>query len=199
MCRAKSEGGRRCPFHANQHVMAVANAKTMLNRWMNRLDQMDAQGAPAHELARAEGYLRAAMDRLATREQVAIPDAAQAAENSDALPPAHPSAADSITAESVASMSWDEVGELYTRHGDDPEAIEKLQLLVEEREAAEADADPWGAGEPDVGAGDWGSNPTLRPERRLTPHERAREEYDYYVSSQYLKCVSELSFLVNKE
>ncbi|WP_426004882.1 hypothetical protein ACPFL9_20470 [Paenarthrobacter sp. NyZ202] len=88
---------------------------------------------------------------------------------------------------------------MYSTYGDDPEALEKLQLLVEEREARE-DADVWGTGTaPTVGEGDTITNPTQRKERKLTPHEVAREKYDHYVYSQYRRCESELSFMVNKE
>lgn len=108
------------------------------------------------------------------------------------LPAPRLSAADSLTAESVRELSWDEVFGLYERHADDPEAMEKLEELVDAREAAEGgqdnDSSVWQESEPPYGEGDYVSNPTLRPTRRVTSHEVAREEYDTYACSPYAKC-----------
>lgn len=82
--------------------------------------------------------------------------------------------------------------DLYERHADDPEAMEKLEELVDAREAEEGgqdnDSSAWQEPEPPYGEGGYVSNPTLRPTRRVTSHEVAREEYDNYVYSQYAKC-----------
>lgn len=172
----------------------MANAKTSLRRLEQRLDHYEATGAPMAKITRGVERMVAAVTRLGEREQQAIP-----ATKADALPAPQPSKANEITEESVNAASWDDIGGMYSKYGDDPEALEKLQILVEEREEREA-ADVWGTGTaPTVGEGDMVTNPTLRKERKLTPHEVAREEYDHYVCAQYRKCESELSFMVNKE
>lgn len=196
MCRAKTAGDRRCPYHRNPLVMAVANAKTSLRRLEKRLDDLEAADAPMAKITRGVERMVAAVTRLGEREQLAIPNL-QA--DAGALAAPHPTRAGEITQESVDGASWDDIGGMYSKYGDDPEALEKLQLLVEAREERE-NADIWGRDSaPAYGDGDTVTNPTLRKERKLTPHEVAREEYDHYVMAQYRKCESELSFLVNKQ
>ncbi|MFK0004989.1 hypothetical protein [Paenarthrobacter sp. NPDC090522] len=172
----------------------MANAKTSLRRLEKRQDALEAANAPMSKITRGMNRIVAAVTRLGEREQHAIP-----ATNDNALPAPQPTRAGEITPETVNAASWDDIGGMYSTYGDDPEALEKLQLLVEEREEREA-ADVWGTGTaPTVGEGDALTNPTLREERKLTPHEVAREEYDNYVYAQYRKCESELSFMVNKQ
>lgn len=223
MCRQMGPHYRRCPYHTNPSVMAVANAKTSVRRLEKRVDQLEQDGAPDSVLNRGLERLYRAHERLGSREQHAIPEtgrpgakppasAVEIAEGAGepvepqsytVLPAPRPSAADSLTSESVERLSWDEVAELYERHGDDPEAMEKLEILVDEREAREAgeenDSSAWQQSEPPYGLGSDLSNPTLRTVRKLKPHEVAREEYDNYVYAQYAKCESELSFLVNEK
>lgn len=194
MCRAIANGGRRCPYHSNPLVQAVANAKTSLRRLEQRLDRLEAADAPMSKITKGVERMVAAVTRLGEREQQAIP-----VTKAGALPPPQPTRAGEITEDSVNSATWDEIGGMYAQYGDDPEALEKLQTLVEEREARE-EADIWGRDSaPPIGQGNIVTNPTQRPERKLTPHEVAREEYDHYVMAQYRKCESELSFMVNKD
>lgn len=221
MCRAEYPGPgqprhakRRCPYHENPQVAAVANAKTSVRRLEGRLNRLEADRVPNEKIDKAVERLCAAYSRLGNREQQAIPATGRigvkqpARDDTDdepqaykALPEPRPSAAESLTSESIRDLSWDEVSELYGRHSDDPEALEKLELLVDERAAAEGgqenDSSAWQQTAPQYGEGDQTSNPTLRPARKLTPHEVAREEYDSYVYSQYARCESELSFMVN--
>ena len=219
MCRAKGPDYRRCPYHRNPHVAAVAVAKTSVRRFEQRLEKLEHEGASDAKLSRTMGNYFVACERLGDREQHAIPDigragakppesAAESAGGQEptehqALPAPHPSAADSLTAESIRELSWNQVSDLYTKHADDPEAMEKLEELVDEREANEGgqdnDSSAWQESEPPYGEGDHVSNPTLRTTRKLTPHEVAREEYDSYVYSQYAKCESELSFHLNEK
>ena len=212
MCRPIGNHYRRCPYHTSPIVMAVANAKTSVRRLEKRVDQLEADGAPDDKISRSLERLYAAHERLGTREQHSIPETGrpgtQQPEGDDgksftALQPPHPTAADSLTSESISQLSWDEVAELYDRHGDDPEAMEKLELLVDEREAKESghenDSSAWQESEPPYGLGNELTNPTLRKQRKLTPHEVAREEYDNYVYSQYAKCELEVSFHLNEK
>lgn len=223
MCRAEHPGPgqphhakRRCPYHDNPHVAAVANAKTSIRRLEGRLDRLENESAPSGKLDRAVERLNTAYERLGTREQLAIPstgrtgvkaplgtDAEDETKTHQVLAEPQPSAADGLTSESIRNLSWDEVSDLFGRYSHDPEAMEKLELLVDEREAAESgpenDSSQWQQSTPPVGEGDIVTNPTLRPQRKLTPHEVAREEYDSYVYSQYARCESELSFMVNQQ
>ncbi|MUK01814.1 hypothetical protein GM708_07615 [Vibrio cholerae] len=200
-------------------VAAVAVAKTSVRRFEQRLDRLEHQGASDAKMARTMGNYFQACERLGEREQHAIPDIGRAGAKlpesaldsagghepteHQALPAPRPSAADSLTAESIRELSWDEVSDLYERHADDPEAMERLEELVDAREAEEGgednDSSAWQEAEPPYGEGDHVSNPTLRATRKLTPHEVAREEYDSYVYSQISKCESELSFHLNEK
>lgn len=196
MCREKDRGGRRCPFHSNPLVQAVQNAKTSLQRHEKRLDHLEAANAPMAKISRGVDRMVAAVTRLGERQQQLIPDTKA---DQGALAPPRLTAAGEITAEKVDAASWDDIGGMYGQYGDDPEALEKLQILVEEREARE-EADPWSADKnPPLGEGDIITNPTMRPERKLTPHEVAREEYDHYVMSQQRRCEEELSFMLNRQ
>lgn len=189
--------------------MAIASAKTSTSRLEKRLEKLEAAGAPDHDLRRGVDRLCAAYERLGEREQETLPRLNQEKAEPPApgqpqpLAPAGLSAADSITEATIEGRSWNEVAALAADLWDDPEACEKLEILVEQREAREKAAEGWNTGWPDdsptVGAGDWVSNPTLRASRNLTPQERAREEYDSYVYAQYARCESELSFHLNEE
>lgn len=209
MCRAIGPHYRRCPYHQNKAVMASASARTSIKRLERRLDKLEVEGASDRVVLRGVDRLCVAYERLGAREQVAIPEwneekvAREGSGSSQALAPAAESAADSLTIESIERLSWDEVADLAGGLFDDPEACEKLELLVDERERREqaggVSSTGWPDDSPDVGQGDWATNPTLRPARKLTPHERAREEYDAYVYAKYAQCESELSFHLNKE
>lgn len=223
MCRAENPGPgqphhakRRCPYHSNAHVAAVANAKTSIRRLEGRLDRLGHEGAADHKLNKAVERLCAAYTRLGSREQLAIPSTGRTGvkgphgsssgdetENHQVLSEPQPSVADSFTTDSIRNLSWDELSDLYGAHSHDPEASEKLLILMDEREqaekSAENDSSVWQQSAPPAGEGNMVTNPTLRPSRKLTPHEVAREEYDSYVYSQYSRCESELSFMVNPQ
>lgn len=209
MCRAKGPHYRRCKYHQNEAVMASASAKQSVRRLGLRLEKLESDGATDSKLQRVVNRWCAAHERLSMREQVAIPDwnqeKGETSGSGDAVPlrPAGVSAADSLTAATIENLSWDDVAVLANDYWDDPEASEKIQVLIEDRERAESEASGSSTGWPDdspsLGAGDWVSNPTVRPQRKLTPHERAREEYDSYVYAQYAQCESELSFHLNEE
>lgn len=217
MCRAKGPHYRRCPYHQNSGVMAVASARQSTQRLHSRLEALESAGAAEYKLERGVERLCNAYERLGEREQATIPAMNQAksdpsqqgqgtapsSEESAPLPPPRPSAADSITEASIANRSWDEIATMAGDLWDDPEAAEKLELLVNEREIREnqggADSTGWPGGTAASGEGDWVTNPTLRRGRKLTQHEQAREEYESYIYAQHARMESELSFHLNAE
>lgn len=218
MCRAIPEGGRRCRYHSNPRVMAVQSARQAAARMEARTERAEAAGLPDEKLRKRMGDLVGAYERTNAREQAARAApadggaAGSAADHggdsaADFTPvpvgPAKPSVADSVTAARVDSMSWDELADFSSDLGDDPEAWDKLEGLINEREARESKAEEmrgWinaaPAPEPDTNPV---TNPAARPQRSLTPHERAREEFDGYRYSQYRKAENDLGYLLNAE
>lgn len=208
MCRSILQGGRRCPFHSNRSMLALASAKQAAKRMEERITR-DEDKLTQEELDARVVRLMEAWERVNTRMQQAIPQrnqekATQVIEGLNPIKVPHPTLAPTITEERINSMSWDEVVDLAATLDDDPEAAEKLEELVDRREAQELgqlDEDfevPENRLTPVMGE-DPVLNPAARAYRKLSRHERAREEYETYVYSQYQNCVSELSFLVNKE
>lgn len=205
MCRDVAHGGRRCPYHSNPHVIALANARTCANRMAKRLEARENDLSEEQYQKRFERLMHS-YENLATQMQSATgikgtPSEAEGVQQQP-LGPAAPTVAETITPELVDSLSWDELADLAGELGDDPEAAEKMELLISQREQRELKAmeyEDYSTGheveidnEPVV-------NLSARPARKLTAHERAREEYDYYVYAQYKKCTDELSFMVNEE
>lgn len=210
MCRSKAQGGRRCPYHSHPGVNALWSARQAAERMATRLERAEARGLPDGPLQRRTEKLINAHERVCQREQALTADAGapQTGVGSHRpLGPAKPTAADSITAERVNSMTWDEVSSFSNELGDDPEAWEKLEALVNEREAHEAEQEARAHDEEFKallsnvrnGGDDPVSNPAARFNRKLTPHERVREEYECYVASQYFKAEEEVGFMLNKE
>ncbi|MFK0085552.1 hypothetical protein [Glutamicibacter sp. NPDC090743] len=189
-------------------MLALASAKQAAKRMEERIAKVEDK-LTQQELDARVVRLVEAWERVSIRMQQAIPERNQTKKEGthEGLNPVkapHPTAAPTITEERIDSMSWDEVAEFASTLGDDPEAAEKLEELVDRREARELGEVEVDLDEPDqrltpVMGEDPVLNPAARAYRKLTPHERAREEYETYVYSQYQNCVSELSFLVNKE
>lgn len=211
MCRAKSHpsGGKRCPYHSDPRVMAAASARQAASRMEQRIARAEAAGIADEKLSHRVEKLVGAHERLNEREQAVTAggwgEHRVGAEGRQPVGPAKPTVADEITADRVEAMSWDEVADLGGDLGDDPEAWDKLETLVNEREAREAEEaqqsqqfDAWLTGG-NTGGDDPLANPAARPARKLSPHERAREEYDSYVASQYFQAEDEIGFMLNNE
>ena len=211
MCRAKHQGGRRCPYHSDPRVMAAASARQAAARMEERVTRAEAAGISDEKLSRRVEKLVNAHERLNQREQAvtAAGWGAHNAEGDDRQPvgPAKPSRVDEITAERVNGMTWDQVSDLASELGDDPEAWDKLETLVNEREAREAEEkaqadqeafNAWLSGG-STGGDDPLTNPAARPSRKLSRREQAREEYESYVASQYFRAEEEIGFLLNAE
>lgn len=201
MCRSINNGGRRCPYHSDPRIKALTSARQSLQRMEARL-AADEHRLSEPQLAQRVSRLNNAYSRLSERQQ-----AAHAVQHHDRhpepgergpLPAPRPTAAPTITAEWVNNTSWDELANYAATLNDDPEAWDKLEGLINEREERENSFNAWATGETPT-VEDQTVNPAARTTRKLTPHERAREEYDHYVNAQYMNCLSELSFLVNEK
>lgn len=226
MCRATTDknGGRRCPYHSNPKVMALASAKQAADRMFSRIEAAQ-DNLTDEQYDRRIQKLMASYERVQERAQAcpqALPPAPTPADGSprpERLPDPAPTLADTLNTESVKDLSWSEMAEIAEVVKDDPEAAAKLETLIDEKEAYEieqakksedeatrrqAEADEkmrelWASAPVKEPINDTTTNPAARSERKLTPHERAREEYDEYLYSQYSKCTSELSFMLNEE
>lgn len=211
MCRSIAQGGRRCPYHSDPRVMAAASARQAADRMEGRVARAEASGITDEKLSRRVEKLVGAHERLNQREQAVTAtgwgEHRAGAEGRQPVGPAKPTRADELTAERVNSMPWDQVADLGSELGDDPEAWDKLETLVNEREAREAEEqaqqhheefNAWltGGG---PGGDDPVTNPTARPARRLTQREQTREEYECYVASNYFQAEEEIGFMLNAE
>lgn len=68
MCRAIGPGYRRCPYYRNPHIAAVADAKTSVRRFEQRLDKLEHEGTSDAKLSRRMGNYFQACERLGERE-----------------------------------------------------------------------------------------------------------------------------------
>lgn len=207
MCRT---AGRRCPGCGNPQREALRNAKTSVKRLGDSLDRAEKTASP-ERVDELVGKYSDALARMCEREQAAAGTSTKAAEAGGLPAPAPTRAGEFQSPAAIAHLSWDEVSDLVGELNGDPEAQEALTVLVDERDAAEQAArKDKAAAEQAAQTAQWQSHPTApadpeiasllhSPRRQLTPHERAREEYDNYVYAQYAKCESELSFMLNKE
>lgn len=171
------------------------------------MDDVERHGTP-EQLGKVMGKFSDAMTRLCEREQAAA-GTSPAKVAGGALPAPAPTRADEFkNPDAIAHLSWDEVADLMGELNSDPDAQEALTQLIDERDekeraqlqdkALEAEKAQWESHETSTGMPDI-SHLLHSSKRKLTPHERAREEYDNYVYSQYAKCESELSFMLNKK
>lgn len=210
MCRPMRQGGRRCPYHSNPAIAAVANAKTSVRRWDQKLNTAEEAGDEP-KMRHAVDKYGDALTRLTHREQAcagktntagAPVDSAPVHESVAStgpapLPAPQPSKAGRYSKETVAAMSWDELADEYAGLNDDPQAQERLEELIEDRDREESGqvyrASPDSLAQDVQGtydslgwqSGDELTNPTWRPARNLSKNETAREEYDSYVYAQF--------------
>ncbi|GAB3244380.1 hypothetical protein [Arthrobacter pigmenti] len=201
MCRPLAQGGRRCPFHSDPGIAAIANAKTSVRRWDQKLNAAEAIDDET-KMQHAVDKYGAALTRLTHREQacagkLTASASAEGGAHRSPLPAPHPTKAGQYSKETVAAMSWDELADEYAALNDDPEAQERLEELIEDRESQEVGqvyrSSPEALEEDVQGTydavgwtgGDELTNPTLRPARNLSKLEVAREEYESYVYAQF--------------
>ncbi|WP_026821103.1 hypothetical protein [Arthrobacter castelli] len=201
MCRPLAQGGRRCPYHSDPAIAALANAKTSVRRWDHKLNAAETNDDDT-KMRHAIDKYGAALTRLNHREQACAGKHTASAAADDAARPPLPapqrSKAGQYSQETVAAMSWDELADEYAALNHDPKAQERLEELIEDRDSAETgqvyrssaetfsedvqgtyDAVGW------HDAGDELTNPTRRASRNLSKLEMAREEYDNYVYAQF--------------
>jgi hypothetical protein len=183
--------------------MALQSSKQAAKRMGDRLERAEDRLSDEQLATRLE-RLYAAHERTQQREQALAAIAEKQAASTDGPQPlgvAKPSIAPEITAEKVNSMSWNEIADYSNNIGDDPEAWEKLAVLVEEREAREKVEYAGYFDAPEDFKHDTNelTNPSIRPARKITDHERVREEYEHYTAAQYFQAENEIGFMLNKE
>lgn len=188
MCRSTRAGGRRCP--ANEHLRRGVTIRQRVSRYARRLDVADAAGDDA-EVERNDRLFRRAMaDEVEYSARPPLPEPA-------------PTRAGQFTVESTVDMSDEELQRHYLDAHDDPHAREAIARVMEWRDQRDAARDAEIAAEQTAREREqfeagWGSmpsdplhSPARRPERALTPDQQAREEYQRYVSAQYLRALDE--------
>lgn len=203
MCRALARGGRRCPYHSDERIMSMYSAQTSVRRWERKLDASE-QSNDDQKMDHALDKLGAAMVRLRDREQ------ARAGTSVSMQPPQdtpatfsvgepHPTRAGRYTTESVAAMSWDELADEHSRLHSDPAAQDRLEELMDEREANEREEigryedDPHTvAGEREAAYQELGWDASAGDDamygnsaRQISKTEEAQERYFEYVCAQH--------------
>lgn len=189
MCRAVScRGGRRCP--SNPHQQRGVTIRQRVSRYSRRLDAADMAGDEPN-VERWDRLFRKAMaDEVDHESRPPLPEPA-------------PTRAGQFTVESTVDMSDEELKQHYLDCSDDPHAREAIARVMEWRDEQDAKRDAEIAAmrseEERARFNDgWGSmpsdalhSPARRRERGLTPDQQAREEYQRYVSAQYLQALDE--------
>lgn len=189
MCRAKScNGGRRCP--SSPHNTRGVTIRQRVSRYSRRLDHAELIG---------DQYNVDRYDRLFRK---AMADEVEHA-NREPLPAPAPTRAGQFTVESTVNMSDEELQQHYLDCRDDPHAREAIARVMEWRDEQDARRDEELAAmrseeERSRFNDGWGSmpsdslhSPARRSSRGLTPDQQAREEYQRYVSAQYLSALDE--------
>jgi hypothetical protein len=126
-------------------------------------------------------------------------------------PPPPKTVADSLTLQSTADLTDDELNDLIVKYADsDPEAMDKVLDIIDERDAIRARNAAFDAAEEAreaaarEAANDWGTipeefvtTPAISPSRsaarNLTPDERVAEDFFAYVQVQYSKALNDLN------
>lgn len=161
--------------------------------------------------ARAEARYRAALDEVrkptwqapapapvtVSAAPVATPPQPTPQTGTGPLRPAQPTTADTLTYDSTLHWSDDKLMDSIAEYADDPEAVDRILEIIDQREAAavvkaaerEQLQDAWARQEAkdraeiEARQAAAGSKPTAP--RELTANQRTAQEYDEYVANQY--------------
>lgn len=192
-------------------------------RWVDRDGKAWGPKERTRAIAKAMDKDPGVQDAIAAQ---ALPDRPAAHPELLAKATPKPSAGPTLSYESVKDLSDDELMEaMGSVFAEDPEAWDKLEGIMERRDAdrlgivaettPEPFVDPFGTtmdggkksgsfvdpfGTVLNGAASPVTNPALRPARKLTPNERAAEEYWDYAQNQYQTALEDLNgVLFNKK
>lgn len=197
MCRAKSSSGssagRRCPCNTPGGRIGMV-VRQRISRYARRLDRADTLG-DEKEVTRNERLFTRAMQELSQlRETITA---------LTAHPEPPPTRAGEFTITSTVDMSDTQLQQAWAECADDPAARDALSEIFEWRDARDAERDAEIAAETQrqqaaaaaaIAAEDDPSfegnpvrNPARRPGRHLTTEQRTREEYTFFVHSQFLQ------------
>jgi hypothetical protein len=202
MCRSHAEcppHGRRCPGH----IDPVRRHQAQIRQRIGRYDRAARAASEAGDWDAVEKYV-ALLDRDIARYSAAtsLPDP-QVNKSSGALVGSD-TTADDYTPAATVDWSDDELLTAWTELGDDPAAQDQIMATLEWREevAAARDAEiaeheaaqarqraererAWSVAEQAEDASPL-TNPARRPDRRLSPEQACREEYDAFVRDSYV-------------
>lgn len=188
MCRSNHKGGRRCP--SNDHARRGVTIRQRVSRYSRRLDAAEANNEASD------------VDRYARLFSQAMNDEVEH-ESRPPLPAPATTRAGQFTIESTVDMSDETLKQHYLDARDDPHAREAIARVMDWRDEQDAkrDAEINALRDEEERArfnDGWGSTPSdalhspaRRPHRALTPDQQAREEYQRYVSAQYLRALDE--------
>jgi hypothetical protein len=198
VCRAISEGGRRCPSCANTADRAQANIRQRIGRH----DRKAREAADHHDWDRETHYINLLERAISDYERAAASPPVEA-------PAPPPTRACEYTPMAAIEMTDDELAAALNELNDDPAAQDQIIETLEWREAMrqERDADiaasleqkrrdteareaAW-LREWENGDASPLTNPARRNERRLKPEQVCREEYDTHLYTSYLQAENE--------
>ncbi|WP_143253878.1 hypothetical protein [Amycolatopsis keratiniphila] len=207
MCRAKHDGGRRCPACTDP-------ARRPLARIRQRIGRYDRAARRANEAEDWDTLLRYVelLDRDVAAHEAAT---AAATEPPASLPP---SRAAEFTPAATVDLSDDQLAAALAELDDDPRAQEQVLDTLEWRDqlAQQRDAEiaaheqeqerqrrereaAWQAAAEAEDASPL-TNPARRPSRQLSAEQTCREEYDVHTYTSYLDAETECrGQLLNRE
>lgn len=203
MCRATYEGGRRCPGCSDPGRRALARIRQRIGRY----DRAARRANTVGDWAKVERYA-ALLDRdVAAYETATTPPAAATA---------LASRAGEFTPAATVDWTDEQLLAVFGELGQDPAAQDQIiatlewrdeQTQLRDREIAEhreqqerEQAAAWAAAIADPNDASPLTNPARRAERRLSPDQVCREEYDSYLYGAYLTAETECrGHLLTKE
>ncbi|CAM3410885.1 hypothetical protein KIPE111705_07105 [Kibdelosporangium persicum] len=190
MCRAISEGGRRCPGCFDPIQRGLANIRQRIGRH----DRNARKAADRADWDRETHYV-ALLER-------AIGDY-ECATGGPAVGQAPPTRAKQYTPEATVHWSDDDLSAELNRVHDDPAAVDQILSTLDWREQMERQRDANIAADLDrkrhekaereaAWLREWEdssplTNPSRRSSRRLKPEQVCREEYDAHLYTSYLQ------------
>ncbi|GAB3889910.1 hypothetical protein ACFQ1S_00295 [Kibdelosporangium lantanae] len=198
MCRAISDGGRRCPSCVNAAERGQANIRQRIGRH----DRKAREAANRHDWDRETRYIALLERAISDYEKTNASPLVQAT-----APP--PTAADRYTPMAAIEMTDDDLAAALNELNHDPAAQDQIIETLEWRDAARREWDveiaesveqkrrekaeheaAW-LREWEEGDASPLTNPARRSERKLKPEQICREEYDTHLYTSYLQAENE--------
>lgn len=186
MCRALSNGGRRCPCRASYRHRRAESARQRVSRYARWCDA----AADAGDTEAATKYAAMLDQAVSDLEQLG-------GWRSTPAPVERHTRAGEFTPERTASWADEQLERALSECWDDPEAVDAIAAVIDAREAPSADVDQLAAEHDRLAVDVWARQPEwaepdalTSPARRQPKRSRAqiaRAEYEAYLDVQWMQ------------